>query len=207
MQGTAQECFPMSQLLLFWIDAQISIVAREAKGTFSVQPEDELFGPSGKKHTKYKTFADYKNELLFRSTGILFPLAPAATVLRTFPVPYSVSDGSVAGGPAWPHTHTLDVENDDVHVDTGKGACRINSVTINGYLQWQRGGEPLYYIMNEIPGGEAFAGALIAPGKREGQMTALVFSPKTREIGIHFVQLEEKHLNCIRGLALAQPNS
>jgi hypothetical protein len=207
MQGTAQECFPMSQSLLCWIDAQLAIVARDAAGSFSVQSNDELLDPSGKKHAKHKTFGDYRNELLFRSTEILFPLAPAATVLRTFPIPHSAPDGTVPAGPAWPHTHTLDVSSDDVYVDTGNGICRINSVTINGYLQWQRGGDPLYYVMDEIPGGGAFAGALIAPGKREGQMTALVFSPKTRDIGIHFVQLAEKHLNCIRELTLARPTA
>jgi hypothetical protein len=61
--------------------------------------------------------------------------------------------------------------------------------------------------MEQIPGGEAFAGALIAMERREGHMTALVFSPKTRDIGIHFVRLAEKHLNCIRGLTLEQPDA
>jgi len=207
MQGTAQECFSMSQSLLCWLDAQFAIVARDAKGAFSVQPNDELFSPSGKKHLKHKTFSDYQNELLFRSTEILFPLTPATTVLRTFPVPRSTSDGTVPAGPAWPHTHTLDVQGDDVYVNTGDGICRVDSVTINGYLQWQRGSEPLYYVMDEMPANEAFAGALIAPGKREGQMTALVFSPRTRDIGIHFVQLAEKHLNSIRELVLEHPSS
>ena len=205
MQGTAQECFPMSQLLLCWIDVQLAMIAQEAKGPFSVQLGDELFDGSGKKHSRHGTFAGYREELLLRSTEILFTLAPAATILRTFPVPFSVPDGIVPTGPAWPHTHTIDVRGDDVHVDTGSGICRINSVTINGNLQWQRGPDSLYYVMDEIPGGQAFAAALIAPGKREGQMIALVFTPKTRDIGIHFVQLAEKHLNLIRELTLERP--
>lgn len=61
--------------------------------------------------------------------------------------------------------------------------------------------------MDQIPSGEAFAGALISMEMREGHMTALVFSPKTRDIGIYFVRLREKHLNCIRRLTLEQPDA
>jgi Restriction endonuclease len=208
MQGTAEECFPMSQMLLCWTNVQFAIVAREAKGPFSVQPDDRLSDASENAHPKHKTFADYKNELLLRSTEILFPLEPAVTISRTFPVPHTASDGTVPAGPAWPHTHTLDVHSDDVHVETGKGVCRIDLITISGYLQWQRAtNKSLYYVMDQIPSGEAFAGALISMERREGHMTALVFSPKTRDIGIHFVRLVEKHLNCIRGLALEQPDA
>jgi ribosomal protein S18 acetylase RimI-like enzyme len=84
----------------------------------------------------------------------------------------------------------------------------MDLITINGYLQWQRiSDKSLYYVIDQIPRGEAFAGALISMEKREGHMTALVFSPKTRDIGIHFVRLAEKHLNCIRRLKLEQPNA
>jgi Restriction endonuclease len=205
MRGTAEECFPMSQMLLCWTNVQCAIVAREAKGLFSVQPDDRLFDASGNAHPKHKMFTDYQNELLLRSTEILFPLEPAVTISRTFPVPHTTSDGTVPAGPAWPHTHTLDVHSDDVHVETGKGVCRIDLITINGYLQWQRiTNNSLYYVMDQIPSGEAFAGALISMERREGHMTTLVFSPKTRDIGIHFVRLAEKHLNCIRRLTLEQ---
>jgi hypothetical protein len=208
MQGTAQECFPMSQTLLCWTNVQYAIVAREAESPFSVQPDDKLFDASGNVHPKYTKFADYQNELLLRSTEILFQLEPAVTILRTFPVPNTVSDGTVPAGPGWPHTHTLDAHSDGVHVETSKGVHRIDLITINGYLQWQRGiDSSLYYVMDQIPDGEAFAGALISMEKREGHMIALVFSPKTRDIGIHFVRLAEKHLNCIRGLTLEQPEA
>jgi hypothetical protein len=208
MQGTAEECFPMNQTLLCWTNEQYAIVAREAKGPFSVQPHDLLFDASGNAHKKYKTFADYQDELLLRSTEILLPLEPAVTISRTFPVPSTASQGAVPTGPAWPHTHTLDVHGDDVHVETGKDVCRIDLITINGYLQWQRDtNKSLYYVIDQIPSGEAFAGALISMQRREGHMIALVFSPKTRDIAINFVRLAEKHLNCIRGLTLEQPDA
>ncbi|CAE6878833.1 restriction endonuclease [Paraburkholderia domus] len=58
MQGTAEECFPMSKVLLCWIQAQFAIVAPEAKGAFSVQNDDRLMDASGNAHTKYRTFAE-----------------------------------------------------------------------------------------------------------------------------------------------------
>ena len=196
----------MSQILLCWINVQDQKqVARDARGPFTVRNEDGLFSASGNAHPKYKTLADYQNELLLRSTEILFELEPAVTTSRTFPVPHVATKDAIAAGPAWPHTHTLDVHNDDVYVETGNGICRIDLITINGFLQWQRGNDKsLYYVIDEIPSGDAFAGALISLEKREGHMIALVFSPTTREIGIHFVRLAEKHLNCIRGLTLKQ---
>jgi hypothetical protein len=208
MQGTVEECFRMSQILLCWTREQFALVARDATGPFSVRDDDRLSDASGNSHPKHKTFADYKNELLLRSTEMLFPLEPAVTISRTFPVPYTTSDGSVPAGPEWPHTHTLDIRSDDVHVETGKGVCRIDSITINGHLQWERPtNKSLYYVIGEIPGGEAFAGAIISIEKREGHMTALVFSPETRAINIHRVRLAEKHLNCIRALRLEQPDA
>jgi hypothetical protein len=38
IQGTAEECFPMSKTLLCWVEPQFALVAREAKGGFTVQP-------------------------------------------------------------------------------------------------------------------------------------------------------------------------
>lgn len=205
MRGTVEECFPMSKILLCWVGPQYALVAREAKGPFAVQSDDKLYDATGNPHPKYKNFADYQSELLLRSTEILFQLEPAVTLSRTFPVPYSAPEGIVPAGPAWPHTHTLDVANDAVYVATGKDICQLNVVTINGHLQWQRASDkPLYYVIEQLPGEEAFAGALISMDNREGHMTALVFSPKTREIGIHFVRLAEKHLNSIRKLKLEQ---
>jgi len=203
MKGTAEECFPSSQILLCWVNAELSIIAREAKGPFSVQSNDKMCDALGNAHPKYKTFGEFQNELLLRSTEILFPLEPAATAAQTFPIPYTAPEGIVPAGPSWPHTHTLDVYRDDVHVETGNGRCQINMATINGHLQWQRNrSDSLYYVMNHIPDGEVFAGALISREKREGHMTALIFSPKTREIGVHFVRLAERHLNYIRELTL-----
>ncbi len=206
MRGTADECFPMSQILLCWKEARYALIARAARGAFNVEAGDPLFDAVGNVHSKYVTFGKYQNELLLRSTEILFPIEPAASVARTFPVPFFAPEGEAVAGPTWPHTHTLDVVSDDVHVQTAHGICRLDVVTITGFLRWERRAtRGQYYVMERVPGGDAFAAALIATELREGHMTCLVFSPKTREIGIHFVRLSEKHLNAIRRLKVDIP--
>ncbi len=203
MQGTAVDCFPMEKCLLCWPNCQLALVAREAAGNFTVQDGDVVFDSRGASHTRFASFGAYKHELLLRSTEILLALEPAVSVLRTFPVPLSAPQGEVPAGPAWPHTHTLDISGDNVYVKTPSGLRKLDVVTINGQLQWQRSTEkPVYYVIERVSDGTAFAGALISKDLREGQMTALVFSPKTREIGIHFVRLAEKHHNAIRKLKL-----
>lgn len=207
MSGTPDECFPMSQLLLCWREPQYALIARTATASFTVRIEDSLLDSDGRTHARYPTFAAYTQELLLRSTEILFPIEPAATVMRTFPVPFSVSEG-VPAGPAWPHTHTLEVANDGVYVGTSDGNVRLDMVTITGFLRWERSStRGHYYIMERVPDGEAFAAALVATELREGHMTCLVFSPKNREISIQFVRLAEKHRNAIRKLKLQLPST
>jgi hypothetical protein len=203
MKGTAAECFPMEKCLLCWPDHELALVAREAAGNFSVQDQDEVFDSQGAPHSRFGNFGAYKQELLLRSTEILLALEPAVSVMRTFPVPLSAPHGEIPAGPAWPHTHTLDVSGDAVYIKTPSGLRKLDVVTINGHLQWQRSTDkPIYYVIERVSDGTAFAGALISKDLREGQMTGLVFSPKTREIGIHFVRLAEKHHNAIRKLKL-----
>ncbi|MBN2267698.1 MAG: hypothetical protein JW725_05185 [Candidatus Babeliaceae bacterium] len=203
MRGTADECFPMRQSLLCWNDYRFSLVARMAKGSFTVQPGDQLFDAAGNVHSKYQDFAQYTSELLLRSTEILFPIEPASSVLRTFPIPFSAPEGETPAGPSWPHTHTLDVKDDAVHIQTAGGICQLDFVTITGFLRWERSpNRGQYYVMERVPDGDAFAAALIAQELREGHMTCLVFSSKTRDIGIHFVRLLEKHRNAIRRLKI-----
>ncbi|TAN49598.1 MAG: hypothetical protein EPN21_11195 [Methylococcaceae bacterium] len=203
MKGTVEECFPMSKYLLCWPQHKFSIVARSAPGAFNLLDTDLLFTAKRKPHRKFRTFQDLKSELLLRSTEVLFPLEPAQTVLNTFPIPAVVPDGQIPAGPAWPHTHTLDIASDDVYVEAVSSFFKLDQITISGWLQWQRSQErTLYYVMQDTTTHAAFAGALISPELRDGHMTALLLSPTSREIGIHFVRLSEKHLNLIRGLSL-----
>ena len=200
MQGTAQECFVMSTTLLCWSQYQLRILAPQATGEFTVLPTDNLLDSSGNAHSKYATFEHYQNELLLRSTQLLLSLVPAASTMDSL----SVQDLSkIAVSPEWPHSHTLDVTSDAVFIEIESSICRIDFVTISGHLQWQRStGQALYYVIDHIPSGEAFAGAVISSPQGDGTMTALVFSPITRDIDIRLIRLAKKHQNSIRNLKL-----
>jgi hypothetical protein len=95
----------------------------------------------------------------------------------------------------------MDTTKDDAHVRVDGGVHKIELVTINGNLQWQRKDElPEYILLRNQSDGQPFAGAMVALGQREDEMIGLVFSPVSRTIGVHTVRLEEKHRNMIRKL-------
>lgn len=202
-KGTAADCYPMSSVWLCWATHKFHLFAREAKGPFSIGDDDALFDSKGKVHSRFATFRELGVELLLRSTELLFRLEPADSVRKLFPVPYAIPPGETTVGPAWPHTHTLDVSSDDIHVETPSGRHILNMVTINGELQWQRPViKPLYYVVENVSDGSPLAGALITKGSREDHMLGLFFSPKTRDITMYEVRLEEKHRHAIRNLKL-----
>jgi hypothetical protein len=206
MTGIPQECLRFGRVLLFWMDSQLKLVAPDGPSAFNVGPTDPILTAAGAPHPKYSTFQLYQQELLLRSTEILCALEPAITIARTFPPRPLNGAINVSATPPWPHTHTLDVSRDDLHVRVNGTIVRIEAVTISGYLQWQRKDElPEYYILRRIPDGEPFAGAMVALGNREGEMFGFVVSPDSRVAGVHNIRLEEKHWNAIRKLKLEIP--
>lgn len=206
MIGLPEECLRFGRTLLFWIEPQLILVAPGGPATFNVGPEDPILTGSGNPHPRYATFAELRDDLLLRSTEILFPLEPAATVARTFPTQRFDGNSPVSVSPAWPHTHTLDITRDDAYVSLSGSVIRIETITLNGYLQWQsREEEPQYHLMQRIPDGEAFAGAMVALGSREGEIFGFVVSPTSRVAGVHIIRLEDKHKNAIRKLKLDIP--
>lgn len=206
MQGLPQDCLRFFQILLCWINPQFRLSLSESLEAFTVQPDDTLFTDQAKVHPQFETFAIYTQELLLRSTNILIDLEPATTIRRTFsPTPISTESGIIAVGPDWPHTHTLDVACDNVYIKIADKFVRLDNITINGYLQWQRMDKPTYYLIERVPDGETFAGAIVAMGVQEDSMFALTVSPKSREIGFHPICLTKKHKNAIRKLKIKLP--
>jgi len=61
---------------------------------------------------------------------------------------------------------------------------------------------PDFYVMELVPGGGVYAGALILEGTNVGDMSCVVVTPNNRTAGVHPVQLGEKHKNAIRRLGL-----
>lgn len=199
MRGPASECFLVRTPLLCWPQHQLNIVAEKAPSPFAIQPTDEMYTSTGGAHLKFASFEQYKNDLLLRSTQLLLPMVPIASTVEGF----QITESGLEVGPEWPHSHTLEVSNDEVFIKVDSLLCRIDRVTITGFLQWQRStGQNLFYIIEGVPDGEAFAGAVISSSDSSSELTALFLSPSTRDIDIRQIQLAKKHQNTIRNLKL-----
>lgn len=201
LKGLPEDAIPFSRKLLVWLNAHVNVVAPSAKRNFNIAVTDPLLDSTGAVHARYKTFGQYRDEILLRSTEVLWAIDPAQTMDRTLPE-FHPSGRSVTA--EWPHTHTLDVSSDDIHFRVGD-LVKIERITISGNMRWERQSEQLdFRVMRRVRDGEPFAGALIALGQREGQMLAFVMSDSPT-MGIHLVHLEEKHRNMIRQLSVQLP--
>ncbi|WP_143277405.1 hypothetical protein [Bordetella genomosp. 9] len=204
--GTPSEFLSQfSANLLCWPQYKLSITCAPGCPTlFTIADGEQLYDRTGSTHQVYSTFGEYKHAVLLRSTEILYALEPAETVLHTFP--YGLREqGDCSVGPAWPHTHTLDVRADKVYAKVGEGQpFRIDSITISGYLQWQRrNSRPKFNILKRVADGAIFAGAAVAAyGVDDEQMFAMIFPDKGRELGIHLFSIPEKQKNMIRMLKI-----
>jgi len=205
LTGLPEEAIPFSRKLLVWVNSQYSfkLIVTAAQRSFSIENADALFDSAGDVHARYKTFGQYADEILLRSTEQLWDQEPAKTMGHTLPE-FHGSGCSVTR--EWTHSHTLDVSADNVYLRVDD-LVKLKMITISGYMRWETTHErPDFRVMRRVRDGEPFAGALIALGKREGNMIVFVMSD-SRVMGIHFVQLEEKHLNMIRQLSLALPGN
>lgn len=206
VDGSPQDFFRTSELLLCWPSRFFSIVARSAPGPFEIAPGDALFTAKGRKHKRFPTFADYTDALLWRSTDLLFATQMPEHMRVHAPVPLGAHANGYTSGPSWPHTHTLDVSADAVFVRIGEMLCRLDMVSISGKLQWQRYDHQFQFqVLEEVSSGEVFAAAVVSPERRLGRVCCILLSPGTREIGIRFVELSPRHRNAIRKLKLSYP--
>ena len=209
--GTPEEfLLSFESSLLYWIDARISPIVPEGPSSFDFGDLTPILTSSGECHGEFENMRKFSDAILYRSTGILFSLDPAQTVLRTFPYGMTSKDVDFNAGPAWPHSHTMDVHQDQVYLKLGeKGVCQIKSVTVSGLLQWRRRKRsPEFFVLERVPDGSIFAGAAIADfGADDGRMLAMIFPHQGRTLGIHQFKLSEKHKNMIRGLKIPMPSS
>ena len=103
----------------------VSILAPDGPQSFNYENSKPLFASDGSVHAKYRNLVEYTEDLLFRSTGILFPLEPAQTIARTFPAQPMRDNEEFVATPAWPHTHTLSVNEDQVFLHSTPGWQRL----------------------------------------------------------------------------------
>lgn len=204
--GTPREFLShLSSSLLCWPQCKLSITGGPGAPTsFTINEEDRIYAHNGSAHQAYPTFGAYLHALLLKSTEILYNLEPAQTILHTFP--YGLHEqGDLFLGPAWPHTHTLDVRADEVYANVGEGVpFRLDSITISGHLQWQRRNPKIEFnILRRVTDNAVFAGAAVAAhGVDDEKMFAMIFPDKGRELGIHLFSISEKQKNMIRKLKI-----
>ena len=193
--------------LLYWVESRLTLLAPDGSPSFNYDGATPTFSADGSTHKTFASMSEFTHALLCRSTGILWPLEPAQTISRTFPAEPVADNEEFMATPAWPHTHTLGVVDDQVFLKFDTGLAVINSVTISGRLQWRKRKRPReFHMLERVPTGEAFAGAALADwGSPDDKIFAMIFSPDSRDVGIHTIQLQEKHKNAIRQLKIPLP--
>ena len=171
---------------------------------FEIAREDALFGAGGGRHADYKSFGSYAEAIVVRSTGILWKLPHIRERVEPSIAAWSARTEMPENLP-WPYAHTLDVARDEVYIRTSDGGLyRVENFTLSGQLKWERG--PVFHrVMEKVPSGELFAGAIVSPSDVPGRMWAVIVPAVGRTLDIQQVQLETKHLNSIRELSLARP--
>lgn len=191
--------------LLFWINQKLHLIVPSGPPSFTWDGSTPAFTSKGKEHKAFPNMQKFMDAILLRSTQILFPLEPAQTILRTFPTfPLPDNEGFEVG-PAWPHTHTLQLKDDKIFLKQGEKLCAVDSVTITGSLQWKRKKlTPQFYVLENVADGKAFAGAIVADWGGDGRMVAFIFPPDSRTLGVHQFQLTAKQMNIIKGLKLRE---
>jgi hypothetical protein len=193
--------------LLVWEDWRLHLHVPAGPRSFCYENSAPILSGDGGVHQQFASLAAFTDALLVRSTGILLELEPAVSVARTFPLELMADNADFEVSPAWPHTHTLGVPEDQVFLKLGTGLALVTSVTICGRLQWQRRKRvPVFHVLERVPSGVVFAGAAVADwGTPDGRMFAMIFSPEAPTAGIHTIRLEERHKNAIRQLKLRPP--
>jgi hypothetical protein len=166
------------------------------------QPDQQLYDAIGKSHPKYPSYSAYTEALLLRSSDVLSSLKPIRDM--ALPLVEALFDRRPDPlEPQWHWGYTAEAGGDAVYFKMADGKLyQIETFTIYGMLQWKRA-SVIYSVLERVPGGEAFAGAIIAPSNVEGRMSVIIFPANKRELSFDQVQLQQKHLNSIRDLKIA----
>ena len=191
--------------LLYWINARVFMVAPQGPGSWIYDSATRVLSKNGKAHRKFSTMEDFRLEMMKRSTGILCGQEPAKTIDMVFPYGMVADNCDYEAGPAWPHTHTLDVAPERVYVEIGdQNPFQIAFMTISGHLQWRRRMPTVeFHLLRKVEDSAVFAGAAMSGiGTDDGMMWAFVFPNRGRSIKVHRVEIPEGQMNMIRKLKL-----
>lgn len=203
MSGPPDQHIGGGNYSLVWPVSDFWLGFNEQVPRFDIPSDGRLFDAKGRKHPVYSTFGEFSYVMVLRSTNILWPLEPILDRLEPLMAAHRSGVEPLPDEPQWPYAHTLDVTTDDVYIkDSDNNLRLVTTFTIHGELRWEL--QPiLLCVMEKVPSGEAFAGALVAVSDVPGRMWALIFPAKGREVSSRWVQLERKHLNKIEKLSIA----
>lgn len=187
-------CWPVQN---FWLGTN--------SPSFDIPSDGKLFGPEGKPHSEYKTFNDFREAMVLRSTAILIHSKPVLAKSDPLIQAHLSTDKSAQlEEPQWDFAHTLDTDADDVYIIADDGNLyQVHDMTISGQVRWEIQ-KVAYCVLEKVPGGEAFAGAIVAASDVPGQMSAMIFPAQGRGLTVvPYFRLEKRHLNSIRELRIA----
>lgn len=190
--------------LLCWGKHSVYLHLASDAAEFTWEDQTEVYSRTGVPHSTYVTMGAFRDKILLRSTQALFAMRSAAKLDSLWSVTPISPGVAIEVTPLGPHTHTIDVPRDEAYLKFGDELAPIGAVSISGELEWHRSAAvPDFRIMERVPDGQPFAGAAIVPyGTPDDMLAALVFAPSSRKVGVHTIQLGERHRNAIRRLRL-----
>ncbi|TWS17773.1 MULTISPECIES: restriction endonuclease [Tsukamurella] len=201
MGGKPEEAIRGMHFFLNWKDWSVWLGMEGNVPNFTIDANAPIFDETGRPLDFAPTYSALVKKALMRSVDLLVNLdpivAPMNAAIETHSPPSTIPDLGER-----PHSHTLDAGTLGAHIVVDGKPYKIDTITLSGSLVWDRQ-EMKYCVMERVPDGDAFAGAVISIGQREGQMTALLFSPKDRNIEHRPIQLLPDQLNSIRNLEIA----
>lgn len=189
--------------LLHWVQYDVYLTVPSGPESFQWVNGTPVFSNLGKVHNRYANLGEYIKAIIRRSADMLCTLPTimerAKELIETTSLTSEYADGKLIN-----HSHTMDVNTDDVYLKFDDGLHQVRSLTIYGLLQWRmRMRNPEFYILENVDTKEIFAGAAIVDyGENDGRMFAMIFPEKGRQIGIHRFCIPEKHMNIIRNIKL-----
>jgi hypothetical protein len=204
--GTPSEFFrSFVTKLLVWNDWVTYLHVPLGPESFQYDDTGPLYAEDGSVHKTYASYGVLLDALLRRSTELLFAsrLAHGQIVVS----PNDLAKDLTAGG-KWPHSHTLQVSEDQVYLKFATGLAKAMSFTISGHLEWESSNRELgFHILEQVPFGGPFAATALAEwGTPDGKMTAMIFDPESRTADVRTFTLSEKHKNFIRNLKILGVN-
>lgn len=204
MSGMPSEVINTLNLNLVWSAPEQRYWLGVDAPEFEIARDTTLLDSNGKKHALYGNFGALAEAMVVRSTGILWHLKPILDRANPYIEAFRARATPMPEEPRWPYAHTLDIASDEVYIRASDQKLhRVDTFTLYGQLKWESQ-TVLYNLMEKVPTGEVFAGAVVGLCDVPGRMWATVFPAEGRTLDITRVQLEPKHLNSIRDLKLAR---